>query len=214
VRSRKYYLKYPILYISSKRYEYNIKKGKGTMETSLPVKEIMTRNPITVDINTKISEAASQMFELDVGSIIVMENNNPVGMLTERDMVNKIISKNLIPDSLELKNVITTPLITLDVDEDIQRAIELMLKMHIRRIPIVKDKKLVGMVTESDLVSMSVEMGNILADLISMHRERTPLEREIPEIISRGVCENCGKYTDNLGYLNGSLICESCKEME
>ncbi|MCJ7694215.1 MAG: CBS domain-containing protein, partial [Anaerolineaceae bacterium] len=75
------------------------------METSLPVKEIMTRNPITVDINTKISEAASQMFELDVGSIIVMENNNPVGMLTERDMVNKIISKNLIPDSLELKNV-------------------------------------------------------------------------------------------------------------
>ena len=184
------------------------------METSLPVKEIMTRNPITVDINTKISEAASQMFELDVGSIVVMENNNPVGMLTERDMVNKIISKNLIPDSLELKNVITTPLITLDVNEDIQRAIELMLKMHIRRIPIVKDKKLVGIVTDNDLVSMSVEMGNILADLISMHRERTPLEREIPEIISRGVCENCGKYTDNLDYLNGSLMCESCKEME
>jgi CBS domain-containing protein len=184
------------------------------METSLPVKEIMTRNPITVDIDTKISEAAKQMFELDVGSIIVMENNNPVGILTERDMVFKIISKNLLPDSLELKNVITTPLITLDANEDIQRAIELMLKMKIRRIPIVLDKKLVGLVTETDLISVSAQMGHIFADLINMHRERIPSEHEIPDMISRGVCENCGKYSDNLDNLNGSLICESCRETE
>lgn len=184
------------------------------METSLPIREIMSRDPITVDINTPIPEAAHTMFELDVGSIIVMEGNNPVGILTERDMINKIISKNLLPASLELKNVMTTPLITLDADEDIQRAIELMLKMKIRRIPIVQDKKLVGMVTETDLISVSVEMGNIFAELISMHRERTPHERDIPEIITRGICENCGRYSDNLDVLNGSLMCESCRETE
>lgn len=184
------------------------------METSLPVKEIMTRNPITVDINTKISDAAKKMFGSDVGSIIVMANNSPVGIITERDMVNKIISKNLLPDSLDLKNIITTPLITLDADDDIQKAIDLMLKMQIRRIPIVKDKKLEGIVTETDLISVSVEMGNIFADLIGMHRERIPSEREIPDIISRGICENCGKYSDNLDYMNGSLMCESCRETD
>lgn len=185
------------------------------METGLAVKEIMTIDPITVNINTKLSEAAEIMVHLDVGSIIVMEKNNPVGILTERDMVKKIISKNATPNSLKLKNVMTTPLITLDADEDVQRAIDLMLKMHIRRIPIVKDKKLVGLVTETDLISVSSEMGIIFADLINMHRERTiSSDREIPEIISRGVCENCGKFSDNLDYFNGLLICESCRETE
>lgn len=185
------------------------------MEARLPVKEIMTIDPVTVDINTGISDAAQKMVELNVGSLLVMERNNPVGILTERDMVKKIISNNTIPDSLKLKDVMTTPLITLDADEDIQKAIDLMLKMHIRRIPIVKDKKLVGLVTESDLISVSVEMGNIYTELINMHRERTiTSEREVPEIISRGICENCGKYSDNLDYFNGLLICEYCRETE
>lgn len=185
------------------------------METGLPVKEIMTSNPITVDINTKISKAAKMMAELDVGSIIVMGENNPVGILTEHDMLRKIISKNVKPDSTTLKDVMTTPLITLDANEDVQKAIDLMLKMHIRRIPIVKDKKLVGLVTDTDLVSVSVEMGNIFSELVNMHRERiVATEREIPEMISRGVCENCGKYSDNLDYLNGSLMCEYCREIE
>ena len=64
------------------------------METGMSVKEIMTNDPISVDINTKISDAAKTMVELDVGSIIVTEGNNPVGILTEHDMVKKIISKN------------------------------------------------------------------------------------------------------------------------
>ncbi len=185
------------------------------METGMPVKEIMTSDPISVDINTKISDAAKTMAELDVGSIIVTEGNNPVGILTEHDMVKKIISKNNVPDSITLKNVMTTPLITIDADEDIQKAKDLMLKMHIRRIPIVKNKKLVGLVTDTDLVSVSIEMGNILSELINMHRERNiGSEGEIPEMISRGVCENCGRYSDNLDYFNGALMCESCRETE
>jgi CBS domain-containing protein len=192
-----------------------IQRRDQAVEIGIPVKEIMTREPITVDITTKISEAAKKMVDLDVGSVIVMEGNTPVGILTERDMVRKIISKNASPDSLSMRNVITTPLITLDADEDIQKAIDLMLKMHIRRIPIVQDKKLVGLVTETDLVSVSVEMGNIFFDLINMRKERiVSPDLEIPEIISRGVCESCGKYSDNLDYFNGSLMCEYCRETE
>ncbi len=185
------------------------------METGMPVREIMTSDPITIDRDIKISDAAKKMVELDVGSLIVMDGHNPIGILTEHDMVKKIISKNVNPDSLSLTKVMTTPLITLDVDEDLQKAIDLMLNMHIRRIPIVKDKILVGLVTDTDLVSVSVEMGNILSELVNMHRERSiATSKEIPEIISMGVCENCGKYTDNLDYFNGSLMCEYCREIE
>ncbi len=185
------------------------------METGMPVKEIMTRNPITIDKAIKISDAAKKMVELDVGSLIVMDGHNPIGIFTERDMIKKIISKNVNPDSLSLTKVMTTPLITLDVDEDMQKAIDLMLKMHIRRVPIVKDKKLVGLVTDTDLFSVSVEMGNIFSELVNMHREREiSTGREIPEIITRGVCENCGKYSDNLDYFNGSLMCEYCREID
>ncbi len=185
------------------------------METGMPVKEIMTRDPITIDKSIKISDAAKKMVELDVGSLIVMDGHNPIGILTERDMVKKIISKNVNPDSLSLTKVMTTPLITLNGDEDMQKAIDLMLKMHIRRVPIVEDQKLVGLVTDTDLVSVSVEMGNIFSELVNMHRERgISTGREIPEIITRGVCENCGKYSDNLDYFNGSLMCEYCREID
>ncbi len=185
------------------------------METGMPVKEIMTSDPITIDKAIKISDAAKKMVEFDVGSLIVMDGHNPIGILTERDMVKKIISKNVNPDSLSLIKAMTTPLITLDADEDLQKAIDLMLKMHIRRVPIVKDKILVGLVTDTDLVSVSVEMGNIFSELVNMHRERgISTGSEIPEIITRGVCENCGKYSDNLDYLNGSLMCEYCREID
>ena len=185
------------------------------METGMPVREIMTSDPITIDKDIKISDAAKKMVELDVGSLIVMDGHNPIGILTERDMVKKIISKNVNPDSLSLTKVMTTPLITLNGDEDMQKAIDLMLKMHIRRVPIVEDQKLVGLVTDTDLVSVSVEMGNIFSELVNMHRERgISTGREIPEIITRGVCENCGKYSDNLDYFNGSLMCEYCREID
>jgi len=105
----------------------------------------------------------------------------------------------------------TTPLITIPASEDITDAMHRMVKMQIRRLPVVENSKLIGIVTDMDLIAVSVEMGSIFSDLIKMHRENI-LSIESPQRIHRGICEECGDNVDNLLLVNGKLICESCQE--
>ncbi|MBE0522039.1 MAG: CBS domain-containing protein [Candidatus Methanoperedenaceae archaeon] len=181
------------------------------MEARLPVKDIMTRGVATIDIKSKVTEMAGKMLEFDIGSIIITDNNSPVGIVTERDMVKKIISKNLKPDKVSLKDLMTSPLITIPGSEDVNDAMQKMVKMQIRRLPVVENSKLAGIVTDIDLIAISAEMGNIFSDLIEMHRERL-ISMEVPQQILQGICEECGDLVDNLRFVNGKLLCENCRE--
>lgn len=181
------------------------------METMIPVREIMTREAVTVDVNLGVPEAAKKMVKHGVGSVIVTEGGRPVGIVTEKDLTKKIISKNIKPSSVSLKELMTTPLITIPAMEDVRSAMQKMLKMRVRRLPVVEKGKLVGIITDTDLIAISAEMGEIFADLIEMHRERVPPS---PQVVSQGICENCGEISDNLIARDGMLLCESCRETE
>ncbi len=181
------------------------------MEVRIPVKEIMTRNVASVDIKSDVPKLAKKMLDLNVGSIIITDKNKPVGIVTERDIVRKIISKNLKPSDISIKYLMTTPLITIPVTEDVTDAMQKMVKMQIRRLPVVENAKLVGIVTDMDLIAISAEIGNIFSDLIRMHREKI-FSMEAPQKILRGICEECGDNVDDLLLVNGKLLCESCRE--
>jgi CBS domain-containing protein len=180
------------------------------MEVKMPVKEIMTRNVVTIDINSDVQHLAKKLLEYDVGSVIVTDKKQPVGIVTERDIVRKIVSRNLKPDDISIKELMTTPLITIPVTEDVTDAMHMMLKMEIRRLPVVEIGKLVGIVTDMDLIAVSAEMGSIFSDLIEMHREKISIEP--PQKILRGICEECGDNVDDLLLVDGKLLCESCRE--
>jgi CBS domain-containing protein len=181
------------------------------MEVRMPVKEIMTREVASVDIKSNVPMLAKKMLELDVGSVIITDRAQPVGIVTERDIVRKIISKNLKPVNVSIKELMSTPLITIPASEDVSDAMYKMVKMQIRRLPVVEDSKLAGIITDIDLLAISAEMGNIFSDLIKMHRERifSPEPAQAPV---RGICEECGDYVDSLLSMNGKLLCESCRE--
>jgi CBS domain-containing protein len=181
------------------------------MEVKMPVKEIMTRNVVTIDIKNDVQHLARKMLEYGVGSVIVTDKKQPVGIVTERDIVRKIVSGNLKPEDISIKELMTTPLITIPAAEDVTDAMHRMLKMEIRRLPVVEIGKLVGIVTDMDLIAASAEMGSIFSDLIKMHREKI-FSIEPPQKILRGICEECGDNVDDLSLVDGKLLCESCKE--
>jgi CBS domain-containing protein len=183
------------------------------MEVKMPVKEIMTRNVVTVDINSDVQYLARKMLDYSVGSVIITDKGQPVGIVTERDIVRKIVSRNLRPDKISIKNLMTTPLITISAAEDVTDTMHRMVKMEIRRLPVVENSKLVGIITDTDLIAISAEMGSIFSDLIKMHRERV-FSMEASQKIHRGICEECGDNVDNLFPVNGKLLCESCKDLE
>ena len=181
------------------------------MEVKMPVKEIMTRDVVTIDIKNDVQHLAHKMLVYDVGSVIVTDKKQPVGIVTERDIVRKIISRNLKPEDISIKELMTTPLITIPATEDVTDTMHKMVKMEIKRLPVVENAKLVGIVTDTDLLAISAEMGSIFSDLIKMHREKV-FSMETPQKISRGICEECGDNVDNLLLVNGRLLCESCRE--
>ncbi len=181
------------------------------MEVKMPVKEIMTRDVVTVDIKSDVRALARKMLAHNVGSLIVTDINQPVGIITERDIVKKIVSRNLKPDEISIKDLMTTPLITIPSSEDVNDIMHKMVKLEIRRLPVVENGKLVGIVTDTDLIAFSAEMGNIFSDLIKMHREK--IFSETPDQVLKGICEECGYIFDNLRMVDGKILCESCREI-
>ena len=118
------------------------------------VNQIMSKEVLTLDKSTSLQEAAEHMKKLGVGCVIVTEEDNPIGIITERDFVTKIAAEGR-PLFTEIKEVISSPLITIDSEETIWEASELMKEKLIHKLPVKENGKIVGIVTTSDIVRIS-----------------------------------------------------------
>ncbi len=182
------------------------------MEFMMPVRDIMTKDVATIDIKNTVQELALEMLGRNVGSIIVTDKKHPVGIVTERDIVKKIVSKNLQPNEISIRELMSTPLITIPSTEDVTDAMFRMIKMGIRRLPVVENARLIGIITDIDLLAASAEMGSIFSDLISVHRDRMR-SMEVPPLgLRQGICERCGIFKADLLSVNGQFLCEDCRE--
>jgi len=211
------------------------------METRLAVRDVMTRTVVTATPDMSAAEAGKKMVENRVGNILIVEKGGPVGIVTESDMVAKVISKNVKPGSIKLEQLMSQPLITTKSSDDINDAVLMMAQKKIRRLPVIDDGALVGIITDADVIQASSEINQILDNLIQMNRE-TVLDRrdvivtqgeceeceEFSEDLrqeggrlkcprcrgstSSGVCEICGEFSDVLEYFDGTIVCESCWE--
>ncbi len=118
------------------------------------VNEVMSKNVLTLDKSASLQEAAEKMRELKVGCVIVTENNNPTGIITERDFVTKIVADGR-PLFTEIHEVMSAPLITIDSEETIWEASELMKEKSIHKLPVKNNEEIVGIITTTDIVKIS-----------------------------------------------------------
>ncbi|MBU2617834.1 MAG: CBS domain-containing protein [Euryarchaeota archaeon] len=136
------------------------------MAMKMPVRDIMTRDVITADSNMRASEAAQKMTKHKIGSLVVTEDDKPIGIVTERDMIQKIMSKNVDPSSVILKDVMSQPLVTIEPDEGLSSAAQKLLEKDIRRLPIVENDKLVGIITDADMIIFASSVTDTLTALM------------------------------------------------
>jgi len=116
------------------------------------VKDIMTKEVITIDTNKSVFEAAELMSTKGLGCVIVVIQAFPVGIITERDIVRRIVAKRSSPD-VKVTEIMTKTLITVDPDTSLKEAARVMSTNKIRRLPVLKNNKLVGIVVASDFVN-------------------------------------------------------------
>jgi len=132
---------------------------------SLPISKFMTKNVITAKINSTVKSVCKSMYDNNVGSVVIVkpttEGTVPVGMITERDVVKIVGSLELFSPEVPIRPFMSSPLVTGSSAMTITKAIEIMSKKNIRRLPITyKDsiqEKLVGIITEKDIVNAIVK---------------------------------------------------------
>jgi CBS domain-containing protein len=115
------------------------------------VKEIMRKDVIVMDGSKSVLEAVKLMAKSDVSSVIVSKDDSIVGIVTERDVVRKVVAEQFEPDEILLENIMTTPLITISQEATVEDASKAMVTYGIRRLPVVDEERLEGIVTATDI---------------------------------------------------------------
>lgn len=124
----------------------------GKNPETITVKDVMTKSVISVDAKATVNEAAKMMEDAKVGAIVVMEDNTPIGLITDRDFAVKIVA-HAYPITTHVKQIMSTPLIAIGPDETVMMAADLMYTREIRKLPVIDEDKVVGMLTATDLVN-------------------------------------------------------------
>ncbi|MEA1904939.1 MAG: CBS domain-containing protein, partial [Candidatus Hadarchaeota archaeon] len=137
------------------------------MNRSVPVRDAMTMDVLTVGPRSSVARAAKLMSENGVGSLIVVQKKEPVGILTERDLLMKVVSRDIKPSKIQVGKIMSKPIITTDADADVVDAARIMIRNKIRRLPVVEGGKLTGILTASDITAVSPELIEVLPE----HRE-------------------------------------------
>lgn len=118
----------------------------------ISVKDIMTDDVITIKASTPANEAAKIMEQKRIGAIVITENDTPVGIVTDRDFAIKIVA-HAYPFHTPVKQIMSSPLVAISPDESVLAIADLMYTRGIRKLPVIDDDKVVGIVTATDLVT-------------------------------------------------------------
>lgn len=175
------------------------------MRARIPVFEIMSHTPVTIAGDATVASAATLMRDHDVGSLVVVDDARPTGIVTERDLVTKVAAADRHPGSVHVSEIMSAPVVAIHPEEEVVEAAKLMANRKIRRLAVVREGKLVGIVTENDIL-------RIWPQLVEITREyaRAGLESRFAKGIE-GHCEACGVYSTNLVWDRNILTCPDCR---
>ena len=137
------------------------------MSGILMVRHVMTKNVKTVGIYENVREAVQKMNKFNIGSVVVVdtERRRPIGIVTERDIL-RMVELHSEPKLFEIKKIMSTPLVTINPNTDIEDAAKLMTKKRIKRLPVIENDRLVGIITSSDIMKASPKLVSVFMDLL------------------------------------------------
>ncbi len=185
--------------------------GEPEPEIPLLVRDVMSSPVITVREDDTIADVARLMDEHKIGCVIVVrDRDEPVGIITERDIVRKVVAKDKRPSEVKASEIMSTPLFTIEPDEDVKEAARMMARFDVRRLVVMHKGRMVGIVSSKDLLQavpslLDVMIEKCRAGLVG------PGEEEREPVPMAGYCEMCGRWSDTLMEVNGQFICEECR---
>jgi len=131
------------------------------------VRNVMQRKVVTANPEVNLRQASKVMVDFHIGSLVILDKNQLVGMLTSSDIL-KSIAGGADPESTLAGDVMSKKVVTIDPDKTIEDAVSLMLKNRIKKLPVTEGKKLVGIITTSDIISIEPKLIESIAGLVNV----------------------------------------------
>ncbi len=161
----------------------------------------------TVREGENATKVANVMARYHIGSVIVVDKKrNPVGMITEKDVVRRVAAKGLHPKKIKAGKIMSKPLRTVEPTLDVREAAKRMKQLKVKRFAVMESGKLVGIVTGTDIV----EITPALIDVMEEKSKIRPLAEPRETSALAGYCDNCGAWSDDLKSHDGSFVCADC----
>ena len=166
----------------------------------------MKKNVITVSPDINISDVAKIMTNNRIGSVVILDEGAPVGIITDSDIVS-VVALGSDPKTMKIKDVKTTKFITADPRDDMLAITRKMVKSGVKRLPVIENEKLIGIVSDKEILIAAPEMIDILSEKL---KSRVSSVAD-PESETSGICESCEGYSDELKNVSGKWMCEDCR---
>jgi CBS domain-containing protein len=177
------------------------------MSREVIVKEAMKTNIAKVTSSTTILKAAKLMKKRKIGNLIVVENKKPIGIITESDILKKVVAEGKNAKDIKVKEVMSTPIIIIDPYVSLEEAMKTMGKCNVRRLPVIENDELIGIITQKDISRISPILHDISREWYDITiRDESHYKKQI----FSGKCEDCGILSSNLKNIDGRLLCEDC----
>ena len=132
---------------------------------SLEVEDVMVKEVITIDENSTVKEAVEVMNKFGIGCLIAVRKGKAMGIITERDLLKRVVAEAKDANKTKVKDVMSSPLIVVEPDMGLEEAVKLMFQMKIKKLPVVDGKRLIGLVTLTDIARFQPQMIRILKQL-------------------------------------------------
>jgi len=132
---------------------------------SLKVKDVMVTNLITIEAAATVKKAAELMDKHDIGCLVVVSYGNPVGIVTERDMLRRVLLQKRDLGKTRVGNIMSAPLIASNPQTDIRDAIRLMNERRIKKLPIIEEGQLIGLVSLTDVIRSLAYFEHVISSL-------------------------------------------------
>ncbi len=126
------------------------------------VNDIMSKNVASIEYDKTVLDACQKYQELDVGSLVVVKANVIVGIITERDMIQRVILDQKNPKKTRVDEIMSKNIKTIHASAKVEQAAELMKKFKIKRLPVIKNNEFVGIITVTDLANVMPELSKTI----------------------------------------------------
>jgi len=180
----------------------------ANMTTRVLVRDIMNSPVVSALPNDTIRDIAKKMKEEKIGSIVIMEKDKPVGIVTDWDIVSNGLIKDVKPSQIKAKDVMQS-IHTIESEESITEAARQLRKHNIKRLGVVYKNRLAGIISSSDVIAVTPDLVDVVSEKAAIIRGELGIVRP-PSNVS-GYCDECSEWSDLLQHNEGTFICEVCR---